>query len=148
MIVCPPPPRVAYSNRLVRLSVSPSVSPSVHQTVRPFFVRSITLKAYKTSTLSFIGRYISLRSAVHKTHYTKLHTVIAICPLFIFIIEFCPEHNSQRIQATDLKLYLHINRIENSSMHKNHNSEHHTFGVIALCLFSYLDFYVVIISTN
>jgi len=26
-------------------------------------------------------------------------------------------------------------------MHKNHNSRHHTFGVIPLCSFSYLNFF-------
>jgi len=48
LLLCPQ--RVAYSNRLVRLSVSPFVSKSVSPSVRPFFVRSITLKLCKAST--------------------------------------------------------------------------------------------------
>jgi len=44
---------------------------------------------------------------VHKSHNSKLHTFGVIA-----ILEFCPEHNSKSIRATDLKFYTQIDLIE------------------------------------
>jgi len=61
------------------------------------------------------------------------------CPLIIFILELCVKHNSKSIQATDLKFHRQIDLIRGSAVHKKQHSRH-TFGVIALCSFSILEF--------
>jgi len=90
---------------VIDLSVRPSVCPSLFCPDHNF----ITMKA---SLLNFICRYISFRrSTVHKNHNSKL-IIWSYSPLFICILEFCPEHNSKSIQATDLKFHRQIDLIE------------------------------------
>jgi len=38
--------------------------------------------------------------------------LLELLPLYIFILELCPEHNSISIQATDLKFHRQIDPIE------------------------------------
>ena len=52
---------------------------------------------------------------------------------------FCPEHNFKTVQGIDMKLRREFS-LRRSAVHKNHNSRHHGFGVIALCEFSFLNF--------
>ena len=62
------------------------------------------------------------------------------CLLFIFILHFCPEHISKTILAMVMKFCGWIDLIRGSAVHMNRNSCLLNFLVIALCLFSYLNF--------
>ena len=61
-------------------------------------------------------------------------------PLFIFILDFCPVHISKTILPIVMKFCGWIDLIKWECMHRNHNSCLLNFRVIALCLFSYLNF--------
>jgi len=66
-----------------------------------------------------------------QNHNSMFNTFYFYCPLFIFILEICPEHNSKSNQTTYLKFQRQIELIEENC--SAHNSRHRTFGVIALC---------------
>ena len=57
------------------------------------------------------------------------------CSLYIFTLNFCPEHISKSIKARNLKLYTYIELIEEKCSAQNHNSVFSIFGDIALCKF-------------
>ena len=83
-------------------------------------------------------------SAVHMNlNSCLLFFFFSYCPLFIFILDFCPVHISKTILAMVMKFYCWIDLMKGSAVHMNHNScllFFFFFLVIALCLFSYLTF--------
>ena len=56
-------------------------------------------------------------------------------------IPFCPEHNFKLCKASTWNFIGKKISLRKSAVHKNHNSKFHTFGVIALCSFSYFNLF-------
>ena len=96
------------------------------------FVRSISQLVFMLLTLNYICRQISLRrSALHMKHLLSSY-FWSYCPLFIFILEFCPEQKSSyRIEISQADIY-HVKtctKIQASYI-----------GVIVFCCLSLLNF--------
>ena len=119
------------------MSICEGVRPSVSPSVCPYFVRSITLKLCKANMKShrqidLIEEKCSAQEPACQASYFKSY-----CSLLIFLLKFCQEHNFKTMQGINIKLHRQIYLI---AVQRNHNSKLHTFEVIALCSFSFLNF--------
>ena len=106
------------------------------------FVRSITQKVFQVSPWNLIGGLIfSRRSAEHKNHNSAHHIfgVIALC-WFSYLI-FVRSITQKVFQVSSWNFICGWILFRRSALHKNHNSAHYIFAVIALCWFSYSIFF-------
>ena len=100
-----------YGNSLCP-SFCPSVIPSVRPSVPHFCLEHISksISDINFKLHKWIDRIKEACSVQEALLY--LQYFWSYCPLYIFVLEFCPEHISKSMKARNLKLHTHIELIE------------------------------------
>ena len=83
-------------------SVSPSICPSC---ITLETMKGINMKLHRQTDL-IEEKYSAQESQVQASYFWSY------CPLFIFILIFCPKHNFKTMQSINMKLHRQINLIQ------------------------------------
>ena len=124
--------RVAYSNRLLSPSVSLSVSQSGHTDGHLLGTKIQMLICENFPFIPFVSYWVGfclLSSFKQKKYPTNAYLMSPSSVPFLSGAELCKTSS-----------WNFIDSLRRSAVYKKHNSRHYTFGVIALCWLSILEF--------